>query len=328
MAGRTISPSAPSFSMSRAYRQARAVLHSATPLSTGTRPPLTFIASSITRRFSSGSSAVFSPSDPSMTSPATPDSISASRCVAVASRSSDWSLRNCVVTAGKTPCHAMFMAGQCTAMPPRFPARGRPRVPPPPAVQRSTKMRGPRGPTGGVRPLPKVTPLEIGRDAATIAPPHSRRREMTQTDLMADVLERNLEMVKATLADFSDADMLARPVPAANHAAWQLGHLICSEARMVAAAKNAAPALPPGFETKFTPETSKTDDPNFFPRKSELLDQFAKTRAASVQWVRTLKESDLAQPTPERLHRFAPTVAHLAATMPVHVAMHTGQFQV
>ena len=37
-------------------------------------------------------------------------------------------------------------------------------------------------------------------------------------------------MLQFTLGDFSDADMLARPAPSANHAAWQLGHLIAAEA--------------------------------------------------------------------------------------------------
>ena len=59
--------------MSLAYRQPAAVEHSATPLRTGTRPWLVLIASSITRRFSSGSNAVFSPSEPSITKPVTPD---------------------------------------------------------------------------------------------------------------------------------------------------------------------------------------------------------------------------------------------------------------
>src|SRR5579864_6058217 len=97
--------------------------------------------------------------------------------------------------------------------------------------------------------------------------------EMTQLELMADVLSRNLEFVKSTLADFSDADMLVRPVPGANHAAWQLGHLIGAEVRMVNSAKpGAAPELPAGFADKFTRETAKIDDPNFFPRKAELIE--------------------------------------------------------
>jgi hypothetical protein len=151
---------------------------------------------------------------------------------------------------------------------------------------------------------------------------------MTQIELLADVLERNLEMVKMTLSDFSDADMLARPVPTANHAAWQLGHLIGAETRFISAGGGTAPALPPGFEEKFTKETAKTDDPAFFPKKAELLDQFAKVRSAMVKWVRSLKESDLARATPEKIQRFAPTVGHIAAMTPAHVAMHMGQFQV
>src|SRR5271170_7679494 len=55
---------------------------------------------------------------------------------------------------------------------------------------------------------------------------------MTQMELSADVLTRNLEMLRMTLADFSDADMLVRPCPGANHAAWQLGHLTAAETRM------------------------------------------------------------------------------------------------
>ena len=37
-------------------------------------------------------------------------------------------------------------------------------------------------------------------------------------------------------ADLSDADLLVRPAPSANHIAWQLGHLIASERNLVEAA--------------------------------------------------------------------------------------------
>ena len=46
---------------------------------------------------------------------------------------------------------------------------------------------------------------------------------MSQSQAVADNLSRNLDFLKATLADFSDAEMLARPCPGANHAAWQVG---------------------------------------------------------------------------------------------------------
>lgn len=152
---------------------------------------------------------------------------------------------------------------------------------------------------------------------------------MTQIDLLIDQLQRNHEMLKGTLADFSDADLLTRPCPGANNAAWQLGHLIKSEAGALAAfAPGTAPPLPAGFADKITRESAGKDDPSLFPNKSELLDLFARVRAATIAWAKGLKESDLAQPSPERMRGWAPTAGHYLAAVPGHVAMHVGQFQV
>jgi len=76
------------------------VVYSATPDSTGTRPLVRSTASRITARFSAGSSEQFSPTVPSMIRPCTPARSRVSIWAAVASRSSDWSLLNWVVTAG------------------------------------------------------------------------------------------------------------------------------------------------------------------------------------------------------------------------------------
>ena len=152
---------------------------------------------------------------------------------------------------------------------------------------------------------------------------------MTEIQLLTDLLRRDIEMVKATLADFSDADLLSRPCPGANHAAWQLGHLIGAESRMMnAVQEGVVPPLPAGFEEKFKKETASVDDPAFFPKKAELLDFLEKGRNATINWVKTLQPADLDRPTPERMKRFAPTVGQLLAMFPVHVAMHLGQFQV
>jgi hypothetical protein len=50
----------------------------------------------------------------------------------------------------------------------------------------------------------------------------------------------NVEFVKATLGDFSDTEMFIRPVPAANHATWQIGHLVVAESRLINAAQAGA----------------------------------------------------------------------------------------
>jgi hypothetical protein len=152
---------------------------------------------------------------------------------------------------------------------------------------------------------------------------------MTLTELGADVLARNLEMLKATLADFSDADMLVRPAPAANHAAWQLGHLVTSEAHLVNAfAPGAIPEPPADFTRRFAKEAARVDDAAAFPKKDEILQQFANVRGATIRWVKTLAPQDLGRTGPERLQRFAPDVAHLITALPNHVMMHVGQFQV
>ena len=70
--GSTISPSAPSFAASAAHRHAPAVVYSATPVSTGTRLRTWATVALSSSCFSAGSSVVFSPTLPSMTSPCTP----------------------------------------------------------------------------------------------------------------------------------------------------------------------------------------------------------------------------------------------------------------
>ncbi len=151
---------------------------------------------------------------------------------------------------------------------------------------------------------------------------------MTMQEHMAAALEQNIGMLKMTLADFSDADMLVRPLPNANHTAWQLGHLICSEYGMNKAAGAKMPALPNGFETKFTKETAKVDDPAEFPRKSELLATFEQQRKGTIAWVKGLSDKDLEAPAPQEMRSFLPTVGSLVMLGPSHLAMHLGQMQV
>ena len=136
---------------------------------------------------------------------------------------------------------------------------------------------------------------------------------MTTIELIADGCARNLEMLKMLVGDFSEADMMVRPCPGANHAMWQLGHLISSEAQMVGACGG---------------KTAGVDDPKAFGTKAELLELFGKVRAATVKWVRSLSEADLNKPAPEQMRAFFPTVGHLVLLMPGHLDMHAGQWQV
>ena len=150
---------------------------------------------------------------------------------------------------------------------------------------------------------------------------------MHGTELLADGLQRSFDMLKMTLSDFSDGDMLTRPCPGANHPMWQLGHLLEAEMYFVNdVAPGKIPPLPASVAGKFTKETAKIDDPKAFPTKDELLSAFSKTREATIAWYKTLTPADLDKPT--SMPKFAPSIGHLGIMMPIHDMMHMGQFQV
>ena len=151
---------------------------------------------------------------------------------------------------------------------------------------------------------------------------------MKQTELLADLLNRNFGMLQKLLEDFSDADLLVRPCPGANHAAWQLGHLIIAEYSMLSGVGVAMPELPAGFRDGFSDEKAKVDDPGAFPKKAELLAQFGRLRTASVAWVEGLADQQLSTPVAGEMAAWLPTWGHLAAMLAAHGAMHIGQIQV
>ena len=152
---------------------------------------------------------------------------------------------------------------------------------------------------------------------------------MTQTELMSDVVARNGAILKMTLADFTDEQMLARPVPGANHAAWQVGHLLGSAAHMF---KDIAPGVVPApvaeLGAKYTGKTANVDDPAFFPARAELLEHFSQAYDALAEWIKSLKPEDLNRPTTGPFADFAPTVGHLILMAASHIMMHVGQLQV
>src|SRR5687767_9620208 len=148
-------------------------------------------------------------------------------------------------------------------------------------------------------------------------------------EVFINTLMFNARLVKMTLGDFSDADMLVRPVPSANHATWQLGHMLASETRMINGMKpGAGAALPDGFLERFNGKTTSVDDPARLATKAQLLELLDKVRAASIQFVQALTIDDLPKPGPEQIRQLAPTVGDVVQLIPNHASMHIGQIQV
>ncbi|MEE9403497.1 MAG: DinB family protein [Algisphaera sp.] len=133
-------------------------------------------------------------------------------------------------------------------------------------------------------------------------------------------------VLKAYVSDFSDADLMVRPGPGCNHAAWQLGHLIASECDLLEmAAPGAAFKLPEGFADQHAKDKNNIDDASQFKTKSEYLALMDQVQAATVTAIENTNESDLDAPGPEAMREWCPTVGTLYVLITAHAMMHAGQ---
>jgi hypothetical protein len=152
---------------------------------------------------------------------------------------------------------------------------------------------------------------------------------MGPKDVIRIVFRFNDNVLNDYLKDLSDADLLLRPVPGANHIAWQLGHLISAEAGLSKYIPGATSfELPAGFAEKYTKETSKSDATTGFLTKAEYLDLYRKARAHSMKNLDTIPDADLDKPIDGRIAAIAPNVAAMLALVANHPMMHLGQFAV
>lgn len=130
------------------------------------------------------------------------------------------------------------------------------------------------------------------------------------------------------LSDMTDADLLVRPVPGANHSAWQLGHLIASEIQLVRSQlpDAAYPELPAGFAEQHNKETAVQEPPKGFGGKEQYLSLFNRVREATKAAAGKLSEADLDRPTTGQMAQFAPTLGAFFILVSNHTLMHVGQF--
>jgi hypothetical protein len=156
----------------------------------------------------------------------------------------------------------------------------------------------------------------------------SKGAAMKAQDAIRTALTSTKHMANMFLQDLSDADLLVRPVPNANHIAWQLGHLIMSEAGMSRAYLPDAgyPELPPGFAEQHNQESHVKD--TGFTTKAAYLDLFNKVRQATIDAAGKLSDADLDKPITGRMAEMVPTVGALLLLNADHVMMHAGQWSV
>jgi hypothetical protein len=150
---------------------------------------------------------------------------------------------------------------------------------------------------------------------------------MNAKQAIQTALQGSQHIVTMFIGDLSDADLLVRPVPSANHIAWQLGHLIVSEQGLGKALPGVAyPELPAGFDTQHNGKNAASD--SGFGTKSDYLNFFGKTREATLAALNKLSEADLDKPNTGPVAQFAPTLGALFLLVGNHGLMHAGQFSV
>ena len=150
---------------------------------------------------------------------------------------------------------------------------------------------------------------------------------MNAKDAIRGTMDLSLNVLKGYFGDLTDAELMKRPGPGCNHLAWQLGHLIKSEAGLLnQVCPGAAAELPAGFAEQHGKETIGSDDASKFCTKQQYIELFDKVRAATKAALDTLPEADLDKPGPEQMRDFCPTVGSMFSLIATHPMMHAGQF--
>lgn len=153
---------------------------------------------------------------------------------------------------------------------------------------------------------------------------------MNAREAIKTSLQSTQGMLASFIGDLSDADLLVRPVPGANHIAWQLGHLIDAEAGFFGKMTPGyvAPEMPAGFSEQHGKATASVEPAKGFCTKQQYLDLFNKARAATIAAVDKMSDADLDKPTPSDFAKMAPTIGALLLMTSSHTMMHAGQFTV
>ncbi len=135
-------------------------------------------------------------------------------------------------------------------------------------------------------------------------------------------------IVNGYLVDLTPEELLVRPVPGANHIAWQLGHLIGAERSLVdKAVPGKMDALPAGFVERHKKDTAASDKPSDFLGKDEYLRMAREVRANTLRIVESMSPADFDRPV-EKVPPMLKTAGETILFVASHWLMHAGQWAV
>ncbi|HTU27564.1 MAG TPA: DinB family protein [Pirellulales bacterium] len=156
-------------------------------------------------------------------------------------------------------------------------------------------------------------------------------------EYVLSVFANNLATAKKLVADLSDDQMAAQPVPGKvmNHAAFILGHLawtsdvgvkLLHDSVPAAAALGVAPWNDEGWKELFAMNAQPQLDGSKYPSKEKLLAALEDGHHRFAKALYGVTPEILAQPAPERVRSRFPSLGHLLiALLTSHEATHLGQ---
>jgi hypothetical protein len=147
------------------------------------------------------------------------------------------------------------------------------------------------------------------------------------TDIFLGIFAGSLDGLKKLMADVPDARLAEQPAGIRNHPAWTLTHL-CAANDMALSLMGEPTHGPKEWGEIAKPGSMPQADRAIYPPLATLMQTLEVQHKAFDAAVRAAPPEKFAEPTPEWLRNFAPTIGHVVAYMlTVHEHNHLGQLQ-
>ncbi|HEX4147317.1 MAG TPA: DinB family protein [Pirellulales bacterium] len=156
-------------------------------------------------------------------------------------------------------------------------------------------------------------------------------------EYVLSVFSLGLAQAKKLVADLTDEQMCAQPVPGRvmNHAAFILGHLAWTSDQGVNLLKESTPTAAAlgdsswnddAWKERFAIGAKPLTDPKSYPSKEKLVAALEDGHSRFAAALQGVTPEILSQPPPERMRSRFPTLGHLLiALLTSHEAGHLGQ---
>ncbi|MFQ5495991.1 MAG: DinB family protein [Phycisphaerae bacterium] len=127
-------------------------------------------------------------------------------------------------------------------------------------------------------------------------------------------------------ADLTDDEYFTKPLEGANHTAWILLHLACSEDWAVSKIQGTGPRIEASMHELVKGGSPCQADRSGYPARRKIDELFRDTRAATVEAIKMFDEARWDDPAPDDYPKdFFPTIGSLWGMQATHQFWHIGQ---